>query len=133
MASSREQAPSEAAQRGGRMELLAPSAGISAVMLARDRARTIGLAVKSIRPYVDEVVVYDTGSTDGTVEIVRRIAGTPGAPVVVHEAGAELRPALFPDGGMRDMAYARNLSFELASHEWIVWMDSDDEALVGFD
>ncbi|GMA57580.1 hypothetical protein GCM10025858_20830 [Alicyclobacillus sacchari] len=64
-------------------ELLAvPHVTISAAMIAKNEARTIGKAVAALSPAVDEIIVVDTGSTDDTVAIaeamVRRCFGTSG-------------------------------------------------------
>ncbi len=49
-------------------------APISAVLIALDEARRIGDAVRSVRPWVDEVLVLDGGSSDDTVRVAR-VAG----------------------------------------------------------
>jgi hypothetical protein len=108
---------------------------ISACLLSFDSEETIELAVRSVRGHVDEVVVYDTGSTDGTLEILERVAAADGAPLRVVRAGAELRPALYEDGALRDVAFARRLLFELpaADATWLLWLDSDDEIVIECD
>jgi glycosyltransferase involved in cell wall biosynthesis len=40
-------------------------------MIAKDREATIGKALASVAPYVDELLVVDTGSNDWTVEVAR--------------------------------------------------------------
>jgi hypothetical protein len=37
---------------------------LSLCMIVRDNARTLRAALESIRPYVDEMIVVDTGSVD---------------------------------------------------------------------
>lgn len=94
---------------------------ISAAMIVRDGSATIERAIAPVRPHVDEVVVLDTGSMDGTLELLQRIAGEPGSPVVVEQAE-------WAD----DFAAAREGSFELVAPdaEWVLWIDADD-VLVG--
>ena len=46
-----------------------PTVGLS--MIAKDREATIGKALDSVAPYVDELLVVDTGSNDWTVEVAR--------------------------------------------------------------
>jgi hypothetical protein len=106
---------------------------IAACILTFNSARTIRRAVESVRAKVDEVVVYDTGSRDDTLPILEAVAGDDGAPVRVHRASAELE--LYPDGRLRDFAAARESSFSLASPgmDWLLWIDSDDEATGGAD
>lgn len=50
-------------------------------MIVKDEAKVIGRALDGARPFVDYVLVSDTGSTDGTQGIIRswlRDTGTPG-------------------------------------------------------
>ena len=54
---------------------------ISVTIIAQDEADRIGMAIESVRNWVDEVVVVDSGSTDGTQEI----AASLGARVVHHD------------------------------------------------
>jgi tetratricopeptide (TPR) repeat protein len=78
-------------------------------MIVRDNETTIGPCLASIRPWVDEIVVVDTGSTDRTPEICR-------------EYGARMFDFAWCD----DFSAARNESLKHARGEWIFWMDSDD-------
>lgn len=82
---------------------------LSLCMIVRDNEATIGACLESIRPYVDEIVVVDTGSNDRTTDICR-------------EYGARLYEFPWCD----DFAAARNESLRHARGEWIFWMDSDD-------
>ena len=51
-----------------RLDLKTPK--LSLCMIVRDNARTIGPCLESIRPWVDEMIVVDTGSVDETPRIV---------------------------------------------------------------
>ena len=86
-----------------------PPPVISLCMIVRDAARTLPACLASIRPFVGEMIVVDTGSVDGTPAIARRFGA-----VVVHE----------PWGG--DFSAARNASLARARGQWIFWMDADD-------
>ena len=44
---------------------------IALVMIARNEARCIAGCLRSVRPWVDELIVLDTGSTDDTVAIAQ--------------------------------------------------------------
>lgn len=66
--------------------------------------------LRSVAGVVDELVVVDTGSVDATAEVARRH----GARVVDME---------WPD----DFAAARNRSLELATGDWILVLDADEE------
>ena len=78
-------------------------------MIVRDSARTLPACLESIRPWVDEMVIVDTGSSDETPRIA---------------AGLGARLFRFP--WCDDFSAARNASLEPACGEWIFWMDSDD-------
>ncbi|MFO0915198.1 MAG: glycosyltransferase [Pirellulales bacterium] len=93
----------------GGLELVLSRSTVSLCMIVRDSAATLGAALASIRPWVDEIVVVDTGSTDETMAI----AASFGAHV-----------AEFP--WCDDFSKARNVSLQLATGDWVFWMDSDD-------
>jgi len=82
---------------------------ISLCMIVRDNEATLDDALASISPWVDEMIIVDTGSRDRTPEIIAR-----------H--GAQL----FHFPWLDSFAKARNESLRHATGEWIFWMDSDD-------
>ncbi len=84
-------------------------ARLSLCMIVRDNVRTIEECLNSIRPWVDEMVVVDTGSVDETPELARR-------------CGAHVYDFPWCD----DFSKARNASLQHAKGEWVFWMDSDD-------
>lgn len=94
---------------------------VAAALIVKDAAGSIDRCLASVRPFVDEVCVLDTGSTDGTVELLERLAAEPGTPLSVGQAAWE------------DFAAARERSFALASpeHGWILWLDDDDDLVGG--
>jgi len=48
-----------------------PAPRLALVVIARNEARAIERCLSSARPWVDEMVVLDTGSTDHTVALAR--------------------------------------------------------------
>lgn len=48
--------------------------GISAHMIVKNEDRWVWFALQSVLPYVDEILVTDTGSSDQTEEIIKSIA-----------------------------------------------------------
>jgi len=87
---------------------------LSAAMIVRDEARDLDACLTSLDGLVDEIVVVDTGSVDDSVGV----AGRHGA-VVGHE----------PWRG--DFASPRNHSLDLASGEWILYIDADERVRAG--
>jgi tetratricopeptide (TPR) repeat protein len=94
---------------GGGLLLERKAILVSLCMIVRDNAGTLEACLRSIRPWVDEMVVVDTGSRDDTPRIAERL-GTR----VFH----------FP--WCDDFSAARNESLRHARGQWIFWMDSDD-------
>ncbi|MDB5047412.1 MAG: hypothetical protein JWO30_483 [Fibrobacteres bacterium] len=86
-----------------------PPGTVSVVMIVKDEAANIKAAVESFRPIADEIIVYDTGSTDGTQELLAGLG--------VKWIQGEWR---------NDFAWARNRSIEPAACAWVLWMDADD-------
>lgn len=82
---------------------------LSLCMIVRDNEDTIGACLDSIYPWVDEIIIVDTGSEDRTPEICRQF-------------GARMFEFPWCD----DFSAARNVSLEPARGEWVFWMDSDD-------
>ncbi len=80
---------------------------ISATIIALNEERNLPRALESL-DCVDEVVVVDSGSTDGTMEIARRY----GARVFSH-----------PWPGY---AAQKNYAAEQATHDWILSLDADE-------
>jgi glycosyltransferase involved in cell wall biosynthesis/Flp pilus assembly protein TadD len=91
-----------------------PSSGhrLSLCIIVKDGADDLDRCLQSTAAAVDEIIVVDTGSTDASVEVARR-----------H--GARVSHFDWCD----DFAAARNASLELATGEWILWMDADDYLL----
>ena len=82
---------------------------LSLCMIVRDNARTLPACLESIRTWVDEMIVVDTGSVDET-------------PRIVESFGAKLFHFPWCD----DFSAARNESLRHATGDWLFWMDSDD-------
>jgi glycosyltransferase involved in cell wall biosynthesis len=105
--------PGEMAKRFGTVRGVLPSpypAGtLTVAMIVKNEAKNIRDAVLSFRPIADEIVVYDTGSTDGTQAILDSLG--------VRWIQGEWR---------NDFAWARNRSIAAARSAWVLWMDADD-------
>jgi glycosyltransferase involved in cell wall biosynthesis len=85
---------------------------VSACLIVRDEHENLPRCLASLGTIADEIVVYDTGSVDDTVEIARA-------------AGAVVVEGYWDD----DFARARNEALDRCRGQWILWLDAD-EALV---
>jgi (heptosyl)LPS beta-1,4-glucosyltransferase len=84
-------------------------ATISAVLNTLDEERRLPFALRSVAPWVDEIVVVDMQSTDRTVEIARAF----GARIATHARTGFVEPA-------RAFACAQ------ATGDWILVLDADE-------
>ncbi len=76
-------------------------------------------ALLSIKDFVSEIVIIDTGSTDQhTIDVSKKYA-------TYWEQYLECNN---PETGViEDFSKARNYSFSKATQPWVLWMDADDE------
>jgi glycosyltransferase involved in cell wall biosynthesis len=87
---------------------------LSLCMIVRDEEEMLPRCLAAVRDAVDEIVVVDTGSTDGTVEIARSF----GARVIQHAwTGSFAEP--------------RNVSFDAATGDWVMYLDADEVLVAG--
>ena len=80
---------------------------ISAIVIVKNEAAVIARCLESVS-WVDELIVLDSGSTDGTVSICRRFTQH------VHETD-------WPGFGPQ-----KNRALELATGDWIFSLDADE-------
>ena len=82
---------------------------LSLCMIVKDEEEMLPRSLAAVKDAVDEMIVVDTGSTDRTVEIAESF----GAKVLHHEWTG-------------DFSAARNVSFDAATSDWIVYLDADE-------
>lgn len=78
-------------------------------MIVKDEEQYLPDCLANAKPFVDEIIIVDTGSTDRTVEIANAF-------------GARL----FHEKWRNDFAAARNASLRYATGDWILVLDADE-------
>jgi glycosyltransferase involved in cell wall biosynthesis len=82
-------------------------------MIVKNEIKNLPRCLASVKPYVDEMIVVDTGSQDRT-------------PEMAAEYGAKVSYFDWCD----DFAAARNYAISQASSDWILMLDADEELVV---
>ncbi len=83
---------------------------LSVCLLTRDEVGNIERVLRSVEGVADEVIIADTGSTDGTVRRAR-------------ELGATVVPHVWSE----DFSSGRNAALAAASCDWVLWLNPDEE------
>ncbi len=97
------------AHAGGRPKL-------SCVLIVKNEEELLGKCLESMKDLWDELVIVDTGSTDGTVEIA-------------ESYGARMGRFAWRD----DFGAARRYAEALCAGEYVYWQDADEVLLEGHD
>lgn len=82
---------------------------ISLCLIVRNEERNLDRCLASVDGIVDEIIVVDTGSTDGTKEVARRFGSR-----------------VFDFPWRDDFAAARNFGLEQATGDWVLVLDADE-------
>ncbi len=88
--------------------------GVSLCMIVKDESPRLPMCLRSVEGLVDEIVLVDTGSTDGTQDLARSL-------------GCRVFEIQWDD----DFSKARNHALDQARHEWILVLDADEVLQVG--
>lgn len=84
-------------------------ATISVCMIVKNEAENLGPCLDCLRGLADEIIVVDTGSSDGTKQVAK-----------------DYTDRIFDYAWTGDFAAARNYAFSLASMEYIYSADADE-------
>jgi len=82
---------------------------VTACLITKDEEENLSGCLTAARRIADDVVVYDTGSTDTTVAVARRL-------------GARVIEGYWDD----DFGRARNAALAACRGDWILWVDADE-------
>lgn len=86
---------------------------LSGCLIVKNEAQNLARCLQSIVPYIDELIVVDTGSSDDTIAIAEQFGA------IIHH---------FP--WCDDFAAARNFAISQVQGQWIVMPDADEELIV---
>jgi|GEM_PF-2153100 len=89
---------------------------ITLCMIVKNEETELPLVLESAKDFVDEIVIYDTGSKDDSVALARKL-------------GAKVIEGYWDS----DFSRARNASLDECSGEWILWLDADEAIHGNFD
>ncbi|WP_308637983.1 tetratricopeptide repeat-containing glycosyltransferase family 2 protein [Paenibacillus silvisoli] len=84
---------------------------VTAAIMTRNEARCIVRCVNSLQDAVDEILIIDSDSTDGTIELVEHL---PKVKVI--------RSVALND----DFAWKRNQALPHVTSDWVLWVDADE-------
>jgi len=87
---------------------------LSCCMIVRNEERHLRRCLQNVSPYVDEIVIVDTGSQDKTVEIAK-----------------EFTEKIYFHPWENDFSKHRNQSISYATGDWILQIDADEELAPG--
>jgi (heptosyl)LPS beta-1,4-glucosyltransferase len=91
-------------------------AEITAFLIVRNEELLLPRCLESLAQVVDRVVVLDTGSQDGTQDILRRFAGRTDFP-----------PLTWREQPFVDFGTTRQAALQLVGTEWAFWIDADEQ------
>jgi glycosyltransferase involved in cell wall biosynthesis len=83
---------------------------LSVVIVCKNEAGIIGRSLAGLAGLSDDIIVYDNGSTDGTLEIIKH-------------SGAKLF-----EGSWEGFGKTKNKANALAKYDWILSLDADETA-----
>lgn len=85
---------------------------ISLCMIVKNECETLPRCLDSVAGIADEIIIADTGSTDGTQDAARRYTDR-----------------IFSFDWCDDFSAARNFAFSKAKMDYCMWLDADDVIL----
>ena len=80
----------------------------SIVIICKDEAGHIGQTLRSIHSLSDDIIAYDTGSTDGTIEVLEKF------------------PVRFHHGPWEGFGKARQKAVQFSRYDWVFIIDADE-------
>lgn len=91
---------------------------VTAHVLVKNEENYIWYAINSVLPYVDKMIIFDTGSTDKTLEIIKGIVAKDKNKKIIFEERGEVDKQ-----GHTDL---RNEMIKRTKTDWILLLDGDE-------
>ncbi len=82
---------------------------LSLCLIVKNEEKTLPISLKNAKIYADEIIIVDTGSTDNTKSVAEKFTDK-----------------IFDFVWQDDFSKARNYAFDMASGEYLMWLDADD-------
>lgn len=82
---------------------------LSVVIICRNEYPVIGDTIRPVQTITDDIVVVDSGSTDGTLELLRQL------------------PVKLIEKEWTGFGPAKNCGIDAAKHDWILSLDADEQ------
>jgi glycosyltransferase involved in cell wall biosynthesis len=83
---------------------------ISLCIIIKNEEKTLDSFLKKLKPYVNEIIIVDTGSIDKSKEIAKKYT-----------------KKIYDFAWCNYFAITRNYSIKFATKDWILWLDPDEE------
>ena len=101
-------------------------ATLSGCLVVRNGKRSVAKCLDALLPVVNEYVIVDTGSTDGTLELIKSWgASHPNTRIVLVSVGRRFHD----EDGIFDFGAAKNYAISRATCDYVLWVDVNDEIL----
>ncbi len=92
-------------------------ATLAAHCIVKNEENFVGYAIKSVIDYVDKIIVFDTGSTDGTIEIIKGLARQYPDKIIFEAKG---------ECDKKRHTELRQEMINRTSEEWFMILDGDE-------
>lgn len=87
---------------------------LSVVMIVKNERHFLPGCIESVQEIADEIIINDTGSTDGTQQLATELGAT-----------------VFETAWEGDFSKARNAALERATGRWVLYIDADERLAAG--
>lgn len=78
-------------------------------MIIKNEELVLERCLSSVKDFVDEIIIVDTGSTDNSINIAKKFTNN-----------------IYPFKWCNDFSKARNYASSLATGDYLMWLDADD-------